>query len=103
MVRSNYPVRAAWAGLSFDELGARLGLPIDEWLEPGLGPSRGFSCKLSTGRIARIEWREYQPEYVEICLEYDSAFRTADLQAVADCIGVKLEALNKEEGQIDWT
>jgi len=101
-LNSNYPIRAAWANLDFNALvTAQAGL-VENWWEPGLGPSRGFRIALSTGRAARVEWREHQSQYVEICLEYHLAFYEADLIAVAEVLGVHTSVLNKESGLLAW-
>ena len=41
----------ATLSIRVDELANRLGFPVLEWLEDGLGPTRGFAVRLSSGRV----------------------------------------------------
>jgi hypothetical protein len=45
----------AQLAIRVDELASKLGLPVHTWVEDGLGPARGFGCRLSSSRIFVLE------------------------------------------------
>jgi hypothetical protein len=40
--------------VQLDDLAVRLGTPVQEWVVDGLGPARGFTGRLPTGRVIEI-------------------------------------------------
>jgi hypothetical protein len=52
-------------GLHIDELASRLGLPVHRWTVDGLGPARGFGCRLPSGRVFLLEELELSVRYHE--------------------------------------
>jgi hypothetical protein len=45
--------------IDFDDLIHRLGLTLESWEEPGLGPARGAFIRLSSGRMILIQELEH--------------------------------------------
>lgn len=70
--------------------------------EPGLGASLRWMFKLSTGRQMMICYRELQPEFSEIWLEYSDHFELADLEAAGEAIEVRASDLVRVGGQLKW-
>jgi hypothetical protein len=45
------------------ELAARLGFSVSVWDEDGLGPARGFVCRLPSGRVFGLQELEHEIRY----------------------------------------
>ena len=72
------------------------------YVEPGLGPSLCWEFELRTGRQMKIFWRELQPDFSEIWLEYLDQFELMDLEATGYAIGIQASDLIRESGQLNW-
>src|ERR1700732_2273816 len=66
-----FDVVLASLGVRVDELAARLRVPVDAWDLDGVGPVRGFGCRLSSGHVfwlsefqSQIQWSESKGPYL---------------------------------------
>lgn len=51
----NDPINILGLTISLEDLAARIQVPIASWNEDGLGPVRGFGCRLPSGRVILVE------------------------------------------------
>jgi hypothetical protein len=83
------PVPLAALSVRVDELALRLGYRVQSWVEDGLGPARGFCCRLQSGRVFCLE-------ELELAIKHQGAKGPVVWVDDTDMVAVGIEHLVEE-------
>jgi hypothetical protein len=94
---------AAGVEANLDRLLLHLTAKLEEFVEPGLGPSTAALLNLSTGNEAMLVRRRAFPNHTEVWLDYKNRyFNEDDLAALCTLLRLDLTLVAKNSGTLVW-